>query len=375
MNAINTDTLAAERQAFADLAVDFAAKKLAEKREENDRYPFGELFHEAIRDAGIVGFYGVNLPSDYGGVEMNTGMVAIILEKLSAVDASMAAILFTNAAAIQIIQESARDASPAKLYESIADLGTIPLAFLSYTSPDEHDLPVIAQDGTISGSIPYLALGGMAKHAVIPARAGGEGYSYYCIDLGNAGVSLTKPIVSLGMHACPAVDATLDRVPGTLIGRAGAGADYFRSTRDRMALCAAAISAGILKGSFEEAIVYAGDRFQGGRQIIDWGQVRMMLANMAIELKIARTLLTGACREMDESLHGWELTAGATAIHICEMAVRATTDGVQLLGGNGYMKDYGQEKRMRDAKQAQCLLGMALLRKMDHIGQIIAARK
>jgi alkylation response protein AidB-like acyl-CoA dehydrogenase len=53
------------------------------------------------------------------------------------------------------------------------------------------------------------------------------------------------------------------------------------------------------------------------------------------------------------------------------MACRATVDGVQLLGGSGYMKDFGQEKRMRDAKQVQCLLGMAPVRKMDFIDQII----
>ena len=375
MNAIAVENLDAERQAFADLAVDFAAKKLAEKREEHDKYPFGELYNEAIRDAGIVGFYGVNLPADFGGVEMNAGMVAVILEKLSAVDASMAAVLFTNAAAIQIIQESARDASPAKIYEGIGDLGTIPLAFPSYASPDELDLPVASPDGTLSGGLPYLALGGIAKHAVIPARGDDGGYSYYCVDLGNAGVSVTAPIVSLGMHACPAVDATLDRVPAPRIGRAGAGADYFRSMRDRMALCAAAISAGILRGSFNEALQYAADRYQGGRQIIDWPQVRMMLANMAVEMKIAATCLAAACREMDGCVRGWEDTALAAAMHTGEMAVRAATDGVQLLGGNGYMKDYGQEKRMRDAKQAQCLLGMALLRKIEYIDRIIRDRE
>jgi alkylation response protein AidB-like acyl-CoA dehydrogenase len=56
---------------------------------------------------------------------------------------------------------------------------------------------------------------------------------------------------------------------------------------------------------------------------------------------------------------------------VAEMACRATTDGVQVLGGNGYMKDFGQEKRMRDAKQVQCLLGRAPVRKMDFIDRVI----
>jgi alkylation response protein AidB-like acyl-CoA dehydrogenase len=74
---------------------------------------------------------------------------------------------------------------------------------------------------------------------------------------------------------------------------------------------------------------------------------------------------------LDTGVAGWEETARAVAIHVAEMASRATVDGIQLLGGNGYMKDYGQEKRMRDANQAQCFLGMAPVRKMDLINRII----
>jgi alkylation response protein AidB-like acyl-CoA dehydrogenase len=96
-----------------------------------------------------------------------------------------------------------------------------------------------------------------------------------------------------------------------------------------------------------------------------------MLANMAIEAKIAESSLSMACQEMNMDVSGWEKTAEAAAIHIGEMASRAAQDGVQLLGGNGYTKDYGQEKRMRDARQAQCLLGMVPLRKMDYISRVI----
>ena len=131
------------------------------------------------------------------------------------------------------------------------------------------------------------------------------------------------------------------------------------------------MSVGLMKGSFKEALEYAADRYQGGRQIIDWGQVRMMLANMAILTRIGESCLAAACRELDDAAPGWEKTAVAAAIHLGELANRATTDGVQLLGGNGYMKDYGQEQRMRDARQVQSLLGSALFRKIEVIGQII----
>jgi alkylation response protein AidB-like acyl-CoA dehydrogenase len=373
MNAINTDTMSSERQAFADLAKEIGIKKLAENREEHDKYPFGELFTDAIKDAGVVGFYGVNLPEECGGVGMNTGMVAAILEKLSEVDASLAGIIFTNAAALEILSY-AEDTS---IYQNIRSLGTTPIAFLSYAGPEEIDMPLADTNrSTVSGKIKYLVLGGIADYAVIPARETDvEHFSYYLVDMKSDKIAKSKPVVSLGMHACPAIDITLHNAPAQLIGRAGDGKAYYDRLLDNMSLCSAAISLGLMRGSLADALQYTADRYQGGRQIIDWGQMRMMLANMAIEVKIAETCLSAACQEMDCLVSGWEKTAQAAAIHIGEMAHHTCTDGVQVFGGNGYMKDYPQEKRLRDSRQAISLLGMAPLRKVNFIARIIKENK
>ncbi len=372
MNAINTDSLACERQAFADLAKDFSAKKLVENREEHDRYPFGELFTEAIKDAGIIGFYGINLPVDYGGVGLNAAMVAVIVEKLSEVEAGMAGIVFTNAAALEIIREGAAAKKSDDIYKSTDRFGTAPLAFQSFHAPNEIDMPAAGPGGALSGRIDYLTLGGIADFAVVPARSDGEkAFSYYLLDLKNTNVSISKPVVSLGLHSCPAVDVTFEGVPALLIGTQGDGENCYRAMRDRMSLCAAAMSLGLIQGSLKEALEYTADRYQGGRQIIDWGQVRMMIAGMAVKALAAGSCFSSASCDMDGGCIGWEKTALAAAIHLGELANQATTDGVQLLGGNGYMKDYGQEQRMRDARQAQSLLGNALFRKMELAGQII----
>lgn len=372
MNAINTDSLVSERLAFADLARDFSAKKLVELREEHDRYPFGELFTDAIRDAGIIGFYGINLPVDYGGVGMNAAMVAVILEKLSEADASMAGIVFTNAAALEVIAAGAAARQSDDIYKSTDRFGTAPLAFQTYHAPAEAVMPAADAGGLLTGTLEYLVLGNIAEFAVVPARRAGEdGFSYYVVDLKNKSVRISKPVVSLGLHSCPAVDVTFEGTPGVLVSVQGEGMRCYTAMRDRMSLCAAAMSLGLIRGSFREAMEYAGDRYQGGRQIIDWGQVRMMLAGMAVSARVAESCLLAASRDMDGEAPGWEATAAAAAIHLGELANGATTDGVQLMGGNGYMKDYGQEQRMRDARQVQSLLGNPLFRKMDLIGRII----
>jgi len=370
------DTLCDERLAFAELARDLANKKLLEGIEENDRYPFGPLFAEAIKDAAVVGFYGVNLASEHGGVDMNAGMVAVILEQLSLVDSSLAGVVFTNAAALEIIRQASLESDCSSLYAGISSLGTAPLAFQSFSGPREIDMPQADGGGRVSGKARYLVLGNIADYAVIPAaQAGASGFSWYLVDLNDESIAKSKPIVSLGLHACPAVDISLRDTPCTLIGGPGCGLKYFDAMADGMSLCAAAMSLGVMKGSFQSALDYTADRYQGGRQIIDWPQVRMMLANMAIESKTGDALFSRARQEMENECQRWGFTARAAAVHIGELAVKSTADGIQLFGGNGYMKDYPQEKRFRDARQSQCLLGMAALKKIHYIADYIEENK
>jgi alkylation response protein AidB-like acyl-CoA dehydrogenase len=362
-----------ELQAMSDLAKNFASKELVANREENDHYPFGELFTETIKNANDVGFYSVNLPAEHGGIGMGNSALASILEELSMADASMAAIVFTNAAAIEIINQASLDTDCKAVYKMLSANEVLPVAFSSFTGLGEMEMPVADKNGKISGRINFLSLGGISKYAVVPAADSGHGnkISYYLLDLSEQGIEKSEPVYSLGLHTCPGIDIFLENVPAKLIGVAGEGEKYFHAMQSRLSPGAAAVSLGIMKGSFMEALQYTKDRFQGGRQIINWSEVRMILANMAVEIQAGQSALASACGKLDAEVAGWEKTARAVAIHIAEMACRATVDGVQLLGGNGYMKDYGQEKRMRDAGQAQCLLGMAPVRKMDLIDMII----
>jgi alkylation response protein AidB-like acyl-CoA dehydrogenase len=167
------------------------------------------------------------------------------------------------------------------------------------------------------------------------------------------------------------VDLTLSNVKGTLIGEEGKGSVYFEKMADRMHAAAAAISLGIMKGSFREAFDYAKKREQGGHTIINWSEVKMLLANMAIKISNAEMVLERACKAVDSHEPKWETRARAAALHIQEMACDLTTDGVQLLGGVGYMKDFGQEKRFRDAKHVQALLGITPVKKIAFIENMI----
>jgi alkylation response protein AidB-like acyl-CoA dehydrogenase len=169
------------------------------------------------------------------------------------------------------------------------------------------------------------------------------------------------------------VDMEFDEAKGVLVGQLGEGPGYFEAASDEMAVPAAAMSMGIMQGSFKSALEYSGKRFQGGRKIIGWSEVQMILANMAIQLKIAELAVSRACQAVDNKEPKWQAGARATVIHVQEMACALTTDGIQVFGGVGYMKDYPQEKRFRDAKHVQALMGIAPMKKIKYLAKLTGA--
>jgi alkylation response protein AidB-like acyl-CoA dehydrogenase len=362
---------------FQELADQFARNELAPQREEHDKYPFGPFFHGVITRAHEAGFFGIILPEYLGGIGQGTGALCVILDSISRVDASLAGILFTTALAQQIFMETAAPDTIRKIMGSASKAEEALIAFPSFANPSELAPSVFAQQEegryTLFGTCDYLVLGGLARYGLVPARIHGrKGYSFFIVDLASPEVTKSGTVVSLGFHACPAVDVSIKDVEGTIAGDVGEGAALFERAAEKMHVAAAAIACGIMKGSFAEAQSYAKERFQGGREIVKWSEVRMILANMAVKVDIADMAVAVTCRAVDEKLPGWESKSRAAAIRIQDDACELTTDGIQILGGYGYMKDYGQEKRFRDAKQVQALLGMAPMKKLKYVEQVMA---
>jgi alkylation response protein AidB-like acyl-CoA dehydrogenase len=355
---------------------EFAKKELAPFREENDKYPFGPFFEPALKKAFEIEFFHATLPEALGGIGQKMTALCVILYNICREDASMGGIIFTHAAAQELMLAAGADDLLKQIVANKKDVHDALIAFPVFNNPSEIENMAIAEkkaDGyVLSGKIEYTVLAGIAAHALIPGKIAGQaGYSFFLVNLSDAEINKSNPVHSLGLHACPAVDLTLTKVKGILVGKEGMSADYFDQMADKMHVAAAAMSAGIMKGSFIEAFEYAKGRQQGGREIINWSEVRMILATMAIAVTNALMMISRACQAMDSSEKGWQACSLAAAITIAEAATQATTDGIQLLGGVGYMKDFGQEKRFRDAKHIQALLGIAPLKKIKFIEKMI----
>ena len=360
---------------LAKAASEFAKKQLAPDREENDKFPFGSFFDGVLDKAFGVDFFHILLPESMNGMNQGLSALAVTLDHICQEDSSLGGILFTTAAA----QELLFAAGAAAELESIAACTAVREFIIGmpvFNNPAEvKHLAQFKKAGdtyTLSGDLEYMVLGGMARQAVIPASAPGSSkFSWFLVNLDQNGVTKSEPILSLGLHACPAVDLSFANAKATLIGEEGKGAEYFEKMADRMHAAAAAMSLGIMKGSFKEAFDYAKKREQGGHTIINWSEVKMMLSNMAIKITNAEMILERVCKSVDNLEPRWEARARAAALHIQDMACDLTTDGIQLLGGVGYMKDFGQEKRFRDAKHIQALLGIAPVKKIRFIENMI----
>jgi alkylation response protein AidB-like acyl-CoA dehydrogenase len=356
-------------------AEEFARKQLVADREENDKYPFGLFFDTVLKKAFELDFFHTMLPEEYGGIGQDMEALCILLDNICQADASLAAIMFTSVFAQELIIQGENFDLLKKHVNNADKAEDFIIAFPVFNNPLEiKQVAGARQKGDkylISGSVEYLVMAGISSYALIPVEIepaeNEKGISFFLVNLTDSGVKKSEPILSLGIHACPAVDLELKDVEGVLIGEPGKGGEYFTKVCDKMNIAACAMSLGIMKGSFKEGLEYSKKRMQGGKKIIEWSEMQMILAEMAIQIKIAEMLISRACQALNNKEKEWEKCAGAAAVHIQKSACDLTTDGVQILGGVGYMKDFGQEKRFRDAKQLQALMGLWPMKKLRKI--------
>ncbi len=354
----------------------FAKQELREQREILERYPFVEFPTKMVSKSLELGMFDLLTPESVGGAEQTREVLCTQLVLLSETNAGMASIIFVDALCQTVFLLCEQpDFFIDRAGENQPDRLPL-LAFPCFDNPTMTPPQVIAQsngaDYTLSGKVDYLSMGGQARQALIPALLPNESaFSYFLIDLMDEGVSVSAPLFGLGVNICPAVDVTLNAVAAKLVGEAGCGAALHQRIVDKMIVCAAGMSLGTMKGSLQEAMEYSHQRKQGGRLISEWSEVRSILSSMVVSTHTAELALKQAAMMVEKELPGWQTSARAVAAHIQDVACQVTTDGIQVLGGYGYMTDYGQEKRFRDATHLQSLFGLSKMKRMDCLKSLV----
>jgi len=176
----------------------------------------------------------------------------------------------------------------------------------------------------------------------------------------------------MGLRGSPTCTVVLDdvRVPASaILGEIGAGLQIALSTLDKGRIMTAALALGIAQGALEVALAYARERAQFGRPIADFQAVQFMLADMETEILAARALVRSAAARYDEGDSDIIKLAAATKLFVTEMVNRVTSTALQVLGGYGYIVEYGAERRVRDARV------FAIFEGTNEIQRLVIARE
>ncbi|MGH3343301.1 MAG: acyl-CoA dehydrogenase family protein [Carbonactinosporaceae bacterium] len=217
-------------------------------------------------------------------------------------------------------------------------------------------------DYVVTGTKAWISHAGEADFYTVMVRTSDEGprgISTLLVPAGTPGLSAARPERKMGMSASSTAQVVLDsaRVPGARrIGAQGQGFTIALAALDAGRLGIAACSVGLAQAAFDSALRHARERRQFGRPIIEFEGVGFMLADMATQIEMARAGYLAGARRCDAGLP-FSRQAAMAKLFCSDVAMRVTTDAVQVLGGYGYVSDYPVERYMREAKALQIVEG------------------
>ncbi len=363
-----------ERQivgAVRDLVAERIAPTIAgyEERKEFPRELFAEL--------GRMGLTGIPYDERWGGGGQSFLTYAAVLEEVATGSLSLAVTLSVHHLSASGIAWYGSDGLRSRYLPRLLSgewLGAYALSEASSGS-DAASLRCrahLTEDGSayeLNGSKRFITHAGEAEFYLVLARTGGEGpkgISAFAVEKGWDGFGFGKLESKMGWNASPMRELLFDgcKVPsGNLIGEEGQGFTIALAALDGGRLGIGACSVGLAQAALDAAIGFSRERAQFGRPIVEFEGIQFMLADMATQVEAARRLYREAARVRDG---GGDPTIAASMAKLfaSDVAMRVTTDAVQVHGGYGYMREYPVERYMREAKALQIVEGTNQVQRM-----------
>jgi alkylation response protein AidB-like acyl-CoA dehydrogenase len=359
------------RRMIAQLALEKIAPRAAEIDETN------EFPHDIKEIMAKNGLLKMGLPEEYGGIGAGVTTLCIAMEEIAKVSLTSTIIFFSIHLIIEMLLAAGNEKQKERFFPRIAEGDKI--GCMAVTEPNAgSDLSSIQTkavlDGDnyiVNGTKCFLTAGGVADFYALfastqPERKG-HGISGFIVERNTPGLSIGKLEDPMGLRGAANVELIFDdaRIPkDNLLRKDGAGFKILLETLEAERLWVSAQALGLAQGAMEYATQYAKERVQFGKPIAEFQAIQFMLADMATQIEAARSLLYRAATLKDQ---GRKDTRGLAAMAKCfatDMAMRTTTDALQILGGYGYMKDHPLERMMRDAKATQIFAGTNQIQKI-----------
>jgi alkylation response protein AidB-like acyl-CoA dehydrogenase len=343
--------------------------------DEDHRYP--QEAADALIKANL---HAAHVPDEFGGEGADALAVAIIIEEVARVCAS------------------------SSLIPAVNKLGSLPLILGGDNEQKKRWLPALAQGKGFSyclseseagsdaaalktkaertsagwllnGSKKWISNAGVSEFYTVIAQTdpskGSKGITAFIIEKSDPGISFGAPEKKMGFRGSPTREVYFDNIElsdDRRIGEVGKGFAIAMDTLDHTRVTIAAQALGIAQGALDAAEKYSHERKQFGKEIFEFQAIQFILADMAMNIEAARQLTYAAAAKSERNDKDLRFFSSASKTFASDVAMKVTTDAVQVLGGYGYVSDYPVERMMRDAKLTQIYEGT------NQVQRIVMAR-
>jgi butyryl-CoA dehydrogenase len=364
-----------EQQMIQAMGREFAEteiKPIAEEIDRECRFP-----HETVKRMGELGLLGITVPERWGGSGADAVSYVLALVEIAKQCASHAVVMsVNNSLYCDPVLKFGTDAQRERFLTPFAQghqIGCFALTEPQAGSDASNQNTVAVRDGdhyVLNGRKAFVTSGREAGAALVfcqTDRAKAQrGITAFLVEKGTPGFIVAKTEEKLGLHASDTAEIVFEecRVPAAnRLGEEGQGFKIALSALDGGRIGIASQALGIAEGAFERALAYARERKTFGVPIGEHQMVQWMLADMATSIEGARLLVLRAA-SLKDAKQPFAAAASMAKLFASEMAMRVTTDAIQIHGGYGYIREYQVERYFRDAKITQIYEGTSQIQKL-----------
>jgi alkylation response protein AidB-like acyl-CoA dehydrogenase len=366
--SFDTFVLPEEHQLLRKTVREVADDKIAPRAAEIDET--GEFPYDVLKALVEADLHAVHVPEAYGGAGADAIASAIVIEEVARACCASSLIPAVNKLGTMGLLLSGSEELKQKYLPPLAR-GEVMFSYALSEPEAGSDAAGMrtraVRDGdsfVLNGVKRWITNAGVSDYytvmAVTDPDAGARGISAFVVEKADEGVSFGAPEKKMGIKGSPTREVYFDnvRIPADrMIGDEGTGFKTALATLDHTRLTIGAQALGVAQGAVDYCIRYVQERKQFGKPIAEFQGVSFLLADMAMKTEAARSLIYRAAAMSERMDPNLTFMSAAAKCFASDVAMEVTTNGVQLLGGYGYTRDYPLERMMRDAKITQIYEG------------------
>ena len=360
--------LSEEQVMIVDIARQITDDRIIPQRAELDEKH--EFPRAILNEMARADLFGVPIPEEYGGFGGGCFDIVLALEQLGRGCIGVATAFAASSLGIYPILISGSEEMKQRYLPDVASgrkFAAFGLTEANAGSDASGIQTTAVLDGdawVLNGTKQWITNGGEADIytvvAITDRSKGPRGASMFVVEAGDPGFSCGPKEKKMGIRASSTTELIFKdcRIPkDRIIGKQGSGFITVMKTLDSSRPGIAALGVGLAQGALDAAARYAKQRVQFGKPIMAFQAVQHMLADMAIGIEAARALVYSAAKHIDAHPKDMSKASSMCKVFATDIAMKVTTDAVQVMGGYGYMCEYPVEKMMRDAKILQIYEG------------------